>query len=157
MPRDTPWAESDVHKRPQELLKWFEELLTKDDSTAQLFCDALGLESRKDNQCLFVKLNGRAVSETDIEHFLCKIYVGACKTISSRATSQFPVSGKSGYHPIKTDTSLGQLWDNGPLAAILEKCIEAYTCLRRNGIITQTPECFLFNNELDPVPISNEE
>ena len=138
---------------PIELLDWFKNELLREHQggSSMLRHDVLGLcyDDIIGESC--VMINGRPIGLTDIEHFLCKVYIGTSKTISTRCTSKIPFSSKPGLHPIKLSSGQKLPWDDHWLKEIASNAIDSFKECLVNGTVVATPECFLHKGEIDPL------
>ena len=108
---------------------------------------SLGLffSGTEDDSCL-VRLNARPFNFVDIEHILCKVYVGAAKTVGCRSNSLNPKTSRSGYHPVKFD-DYEIPWDDNNIAEIMRHVVDAHDLL--GPTYHTTPNTFLFREEHD--------
>ncbi len=138
------------------LLDLILEKLVVNGEPGDLFCRIMGLERAEisgGKTAVHIRLNGRPLNVADIEHFLCKVYIGVAKTISSRSRSKTPQCSRPGLHPINFDSTTGPPWDDEQVTRILEDGVNAYEEATKAGIISHTPDCFLILDEPDPLAI----
>jgi hypothetical protein len=104
------------------------------------------------NACgnLVIAANNRPFSTTDIEHILCKVYVGLSKTLPGRSNSLRPRSSKPGYHPTFVE-SVSPSPEHGHIASIMLDILDEYKKAVQNGTIRRTPTEFLIRDEPDPL------
>jgi hypothetical protein len=107
---------------------------------------AMGMKVQDDK--IVVAINNRPIVATDIEHFLCKIYIGAAKTVGSRSQSLHPKTSRAGYHPIPFEESSDIPWDDNNITQIMEKIIQSHK--KFESPLRRTPSIFLHNDEVDP-------
>jgi hypothetical protein len=134
-----------------QVTTWFCEALLAEDELSKLLRTALCLSIDQTSGRLVVSLNNRPVSSTDAEHFLCKLYVGALKTISSRSITKTPRSWSPGLHPIYSDSDSDLPWDHRVVSDIFGQAIRAYREAISSRAITHTPDSFLLLDEVDPL------
>jgi hypothetical protein len=144
-------GEENAANRSGELLTWIKDRLTNSNRQSDLYKKMMCLRWDDFEKQPTIAINGRPLCETDIEHFLCKIYVGASKTISSRSTSKMPLSSKAGHHPIKLNGNTRLPWDDDFVKTIMCECVKAYGDALHEGVIKRTPDCFLIPGEIDPI------
>jgi hypothetical protein len=105
----------------------------------------LGCDADTDGRVV-VALNRRALSLTDVEHFLCKLYVGASKTLLSRGASKSPETQKAGLHPVRFKNDQ-KPWDHENVKLILLDAIDEYESeIEKNRVPSPSP-VFLFSDE----------
>jgi len=101
---------------------------------------------------IVIKLNGRVVNSVDAEHALCKLYIGASKTISSRSTSQTPKTSIPGMYPLDIcHTNIPNPFGLDEIRLIATDVLDGFTSAVHQGTIRCTPETFLLPNEEDPI------
>ena len=123
------------------------ECLRNDDRMCCLWRRITGTEL-DDRGNLIVALNGRLFSCVDIEHIMCKVYVGISKTISTRSTSRHPVASKPGLFPLRLN-GCAIPWDNFNVRLITMDIEKAYCAAVKENIFLSTPEHFRLNGEAD--------
>jgi hypothetical protein len=144
-------GEENAANQSGKLLTWIKNGLMDSSRESDLYEKMMCLRWDDCEKQSTISINGRPLWETDIEHFLCKIYVGASKTISSRSTSKMPLSSKAGHHPIKLNGNTGIPWDDECVKSIMCECVKAYGDALHEGLIKRTPDCFLITGEIDPI------
>jgi hypothetical protein len=101
---------------------------------------------------IVVKLNGRVVNSVDAEHALCKLYIGASKTISSRSTSQTPKTSIPGMYPLDIcHTNIPNPFCLDEIRQIANEVLDGFASAVHQGAIRCTPEIFLLPKEEDPI------
>jgi hypothetical protein len=98
---------------------------------------------------LSVLLNGRSLGLQDVEHYMCKLYIGVSKTLSSRGSSANPQPCKPGLHPVHFKDG-GYPWDDENVRLILLDVVETYYACRDTGKIPTVPLVFLIPGEVSP-------
>jgi hypothetical protein len=98
---------------------------------------------------LSVLLNGRLLGLQDVEHYMCKLYIGVSKTLSSRGSSANPQPCKAGLHPVHFKDG-GYPWDDENVRLILLDVVEMYYACRESGKIPTVPLIFLIPGEVSP-------
>ena len=93
-----------------------------------------------------VALNGRPFGLQDVEHFLCKLYIGITKTFSSRSSSKSPDTSKSGLHPIDFG-DYDCAWDDSNVCIILRDAVDTFDKCRESKEFPITPDIFLVKGE----------
>jgi len=123
-----------------------ESELSADSESSICLTTAMGMKVQDDK--IVVAINNRPIVATDIEHFLCKIYIGAAKTVGSRSQSLHPKTSRAGYHPIPFEESSDIPWDDNNITQIMEKIIQSHK--KFESPLRRTPSIFLHNDEIDP-------
>jgi hypothetical protein len=124
--------------------------LSIDSEKGDYFRRALGCVSDSDGR-VTIALNGRPLNRTDVEHFMCKLYIGVSKTMPGRSNTQCPRPGKQGLHPVCFP--LGQLppWQDDGLRQIMETAAAAHQYILEKNWIKETPNIFILLGEADPL------
>jgi hypothetical protein len=101
------------------------------------------------NGVVRVLLNGRPLGVQDVEHYMCKLYIGVSKTMSSRGSSANPQPCKPGLHQVyfKDDT---YPWDDENIRLILLDVVETFLACSENGKVGAVPRIFLLAGEEAP-------
>jgi hypothetical protein len=123
--------------------------LEGDGDSSQSFRKMLGCLLTEDGRVV-VGLNLRPLCLTDLEHWFCKVYIGAAKTLPGRSDTIHPASSKPGHHPTLVN-QLHPLREEGFLSMLLAQVVDEY-CQRKTRLqIRYTPERFLLCGERDPL------
>lgn len=133
----------------REFLKSLETIIVGELSRT----DEVGVQTRrmmglKLNKSLevCVSLNNRPLRANDIEHFMCKVYIGVAKTISSRGSSSSPKSYKPGLHPIRfKDNDIA--WDDTHVRTILMGVLDEYRQCSNKNTLPPADTIFLLEGE----------
>jgi hypothetical protein len=124
-------------------------ILQQDSREGMLFRTIFCVRKESVGNRIVIALNGRALNETDAEHFLCKVYIGASKCLSSRSSSAHPISNKAGHHPVSCLGTPGLPWDEENVDHLMTDSWLAYRVAATTNIIRETPDCCLVYGESD--------
>jgi hypothetical protein len=119
--------------------------LSVDDHLAYNRRSALGMRLCNQKDTLMVTLNERPFSIVDVEHMLCKVYIGIAKTLPGRSNTKRPHTSKPWLHPLR-----GRLvsWDNERVEKIMGTIIDAHGKLAMAGYYDNLPGHFYIEGEI---------
>jgi hypothetical protein len=119
--------------------------LSKDDTCSNNLRSALGLSMCPEKKILFVLLNKRQFGIVDVEHMLCKVYIGIAKTLPGRSNTKRPHTSKPWLHPLR---EMLVSWDNERVEKIMDGITEAHEKLSTAGYYDSLPQHFYIEGEI---------
>jgi hypothetical protein len=99
-------------------------------------------ETEDDKQCLFVKLNERAVNLKDMEKLMKELWLLRKNVVAYQVLNRKQRSSNYLCHPLRV---LKKYWDEDRVQEIMDLCVDSVTAMAESDLII--PEYFLMEGE----------